>query len=58
MRDQVPYPYKTTGNYDFREEKGIQETLNWMTANNPEFSLLLMSSWMQLWFATVVPKCF
>jgi hypothetical protein len=30
--------------------------LNCMVASIPEFNLLLISSWMQFWFVTVVPK--
>jgi hypothetical protein len=44
--------------FTFRYHTGRQNILNGMESNIPEFSLLLISSWMQFWFLNVVPKCY
>jgi hypothetical protein len=44
--------------YVFRKRGGRQMSLNWLAANILEFILLLISSWMQFWFVTVVPTYF
>jgi hypothetical protein len=65
VRDQVSHPCKTTGKIillyilificlDSRREDKMCRTDWWRTP--PEFSLLLISSWIKFWYATVLLK--
>jgi len=38
------------------EETGRQNIVNRMVANIPQIHLFLISSWIQFWFVTLVPK--
>jgi hypothetical protein len=64
VRDQVSHPYRTTAKIivlhilifmflDGRRERR-QKLLEWMVRALPEFNILLISSWLKFWFATVV----
>jgi hypothetical protein len=53
-RHHVSHQYKEQVNLLIR---GCEiNILNWATLSIPEFSLILISSWMKSWLLTVVPK--
>jgi hypothetical protein len=63
VRDQVLHPYRTTGKIivlvlilTFRWQMRRQSFWTEWQQALPEFTLLLISSWIKFWFVTVVPK--
>jgi len=62
VRDQVSHPYETRGRIivlcilicKFLERRRRLNILNWMVSRIP--NLLLIFSWMQIWFVAVVPE--
>jgi hypothetical protein len=65
VRDQVSHSYKTIGKFIFRRilifpflgsRLEDRRSCTERQQSLPEFSLLLISSWIKFWLATVVPK--